>query len=88
MTTFKTGTSEEIATTVRAYLTESFLSEAQAANLGLDDELLTVLDSLHLLRMIVELESQFGVTIDNSELTLENLGTLNRIGSFIHGKLN
>jgi acyl carrier protein len=77
-----------IEESVQTWLTESFLTEPVAGRLGKDDELLRVLDSLQLLRMVLELENQFRITIENGELTLENLGTLNRIGEFVRGKLH
>jgi acyl carrier protein len=50
---------------------------------GDDTDLLTLLDSLQLLRLVSVLEGKFGIKVDNSELAVENLGTLNRIAAFV-----
>lgn len=66
---------------VRAYILEAYLSPDTA--LGDDEDLLHVLNSLQLLRMVMELEQTFGVTIGNADMTPENLGTIDRIATFI-----
>jgi acyl carrier protein len=71
---------------VRTHLVESFL-DGPAASLADDDDLLTVLNSLEVLRMVLDLEGQFSIQIDNSELTAENLGTVRRIAAFVAEKL-
>jgi acyl carrier protein len=73
---------------VRSFLLESFLTERTGDPLGDDDELIAVLDSLQLLRTVIQLEATFGISVGNSELTLDNLGTLRRIGTFVDRKLN
>jgi acyl carrier protein len=75
-----------IEETIRAYLGESFLDEDQAVTLRSDEDLLTVLDSLQILRMLIELESRYSITVDNSELTPENMGTVERLVAFIARK--
>jgi acyl carrier protein len=71
---------------VRAYLIDVLSRTGRRTELTDDDDLLQVLDSLHLLRMVLELESRHGISIDNSELTPENLGTVARIASFVERK--
>jgi acyl carrier protein len=74
---------EEIAERVRTYIVDSFLEEPQAAALQNSDNLLIVLDSLQLLRLVVQLEPWFGVKVDDSELTQENFGSIDRIADFV-----
>ena len=74
---------EEIAERVRTYIVDSFLEEPQAAALQNSDNLLNVLDSLQLLRLVVQLEPWFGVKVDDSELTPENFGSIDRIADFV-----
>jgi acyl carrier protein len=50
--------------------------------------LLTILDSLQLLRLVVQLEPWFGVQVLDSELTPENLGTVDRMAAFVVRKRN
>lgn len=81
-----TLTRKDITEQVHQYILTSFLDPRQDT-LQNDDDLLTVLNSLQLLRMVMELESRYQVSIDNSELAAENLGTIGRIADFIAGKL-
>jgi acyl carrier protein len=84
---------KSIAEKVRHYIQSNFLNHGEAPAggepahpLGHDDDLLTVLDSLQILRMLMDLEAEFGIKVDNSELTPENLGTIERLAAFIAGK--
>jgi acyl carrier protein len=45
-----------------------------------------VLDSLQILRMIIDLETEHAIKVENSELTPENLGTVERLAAFIEKK--
>ena len=74
---------EEIAERVRSYIADSFLEEPQAAALQNGDNLLNVLDSLQLLRLVVQLEPWFGVQVDDRELTPENFGSIDKIADFV-----
>ncbi|MCI0359213.1 MAG: acyl carrier protein [Planctomycetaceae bacterium] len=77
-----------IEATIRDYIQQSFLDGGGAAPgyLRGDEDLLTLLDSLQILRMLMDLEAQFDIKVDNSELTPENLGTIERLAAFIHKK--
>ncbi len=46
-----------------------------------------VLDSLNLVELITFVETQFGVTVTPSEVSIDNLDTVNRIVGFIQRKL-
>lgn len=46
-----------------------------------------VLDSLNLIRLILFLEQQFGVTIDDNEVIPDHFETLNAIERFVSSKL-
>ena len=45
-----------------------------------------ILDSLSLLRLIVYIEEQFGLTIEDSEVIPDNFETLNSMNYFINSK--
>jgi acyl carrier protein len=77
---------EEIETRIRSYIVESFLTETQAQSFRNDEDLLKVLDSLQILRMVVQLESSFGIKIADGELTAENLGSVRNLAAFIARK--
>ena len=76
----------EIQQKIRTYIVTSYLPGEQGENLRNDEDLLLVLNSLQLLRMVMEMESMFGVSIDNDDMTPENLGTVEKMATFIHGK--
>lgn len=75
-----------IAEEIRNYIQESLLVEHELGTIGYHDDLLNVLESLQILRMVIDLESDYSITVDNSELTPENLGTINRLAEFIDRK--
>jgi acyl carrier protein len=79
-------TAQSIADQVRTYLIDSFLDANQATALRNDTDLLGLLDSLQLLRTVVHLEASFGIKVDDSELTAENLGSVQRIAAFLARK--
>jgi acyl carrier protein len=76
----------EIAQRVRAYIVESFLADDDAEQFHDHDDLTTLLDSLQLLRMVVALESSFSIKVQDSELTVENLGSVEKIAAFLARK--
>lgn len=84
--TQQTLSRERIRDDVKEYLANTFLRASRGPALRDDDDLLLVLNSLQLLRMVIELETRFGVTIGNGEVTPENLGTVERIATFIEQK--
>jgi acyl carrier protein len=71
---------------VRTYIRESFQDEELSSDFGNDEDLLTILDSLQLLRMLIDLEGEYGVHVENCELTPENLGTVSQLADFIAKK--
>jgi acyl carrier protein len=73
--------------TVRDYIVERYLTPEDALAFSNDDDLLTLLDSLQILRMLIDLESQFSIRVANSELAPENLGTVSKVAAFIERKL-
>jgi acyl carrier protein len=84
--THKPATAHGICHDLRSYIADTFLPAAERNGLRDDDDLLQVLNSLQLLRMVIEIESRYVIAIDNSELTPENLGTINNIARFVTAK--
>jgi len=76
----------EIEAAVRSFVASSYLSAAQAESFQNDDDLLSLLDSLQILRMIINLESTFSIKVGNSDLTPENLGSVERVAELIARK--
>jgi acyl carrier protein len=77
---------QSIDQTIRRYLESSFLDEDQVVALRDDDDLLTVLDSLQVLRMLMDLETEYSIQVEPSEFTPENLGSIRRLVDFIDRK--
>jgi acyl carrier protein len=75
----------DLEAAVRDYIVKSYLN-GQAASFRNDDDLLMVLDSLQILRMLIDLEGQYSIKVENSELTPDNFGTVERLAAFIARK--
>ena len=71
---------------IRRFIVDSYLGNGQAESLGDDDDLLGVLDSLQVLRMIMHFEQTYRIKVDNRELTPENLGSIEKLSAFIGRK--
>ena len=56
----------DVKDTIRSYLADSFLSEARAAALRDDEDLLALLDSLQVLRTVIHLEGAFGIKFEDA----------------------
>lgn len=72
-----------IRSAVRTRIVTMFLSGSDAESLKDDTDLLYVLDSLQLLRFVMELEAMYEIRISDSDLTLDNLGSVSRMAVFI-----
>lgn len=76
------------ATIERFILDELLLGGNGRTKIDPDEQLVSsqILDSLALLRLILFLEEQFGVTIEDGELIPDNFQTINYIKTFIASK--
>ena len=72
---------------VRGYIVDTFLTGTDADTFRDSDDLLQILDSLPILRMILALESTFSIKVKDNELSRENLGSVERLAAFILRKL-
>jgi acyl carrier protein len=81
-------TLHEITTRLREYIAENFLYMRQGFDFSDTDSLLEngIIDSMGVVELITFMQLEFAVDIDDTEITEENLGTLNAIARFIHGK--
>src|SRR5689334_15848512 len=76
----------EIEDKVRTYILESFLTGTAGETFRNDDDLLALLDSLQVLRMLIAFESLFLIKVQDSELVPENLGSVRQLAAFIARK--
>ncbi len=79
---------EEIKLKVRNFVVDNFLF-GNANGLADDTSFLEagILDSTGVLEVVAFLEQQFGVRVDDDELTPENLDSIASIGAFVSRKL-
>jgi len=75
-------------TAVKAYISENFLMGQSDIELGDDTSFLEMglLDSTGVIELVSFLEEEFGIQVEDDEITPENLDTLNRICSYVEQK--
>jgi acyl carrier protein len=76
----------EIEDKVRDFILNAFLPEGAAATFGNDDDLLKILDSLQILRMVITFEGVFGIKIEDGDLSPENLGSVRKVAALVARK--
>ena len=78
----------EVAARVRAYITENFLYMRPDFSIGDNDSLLGtgIIDSMGVIEVITFVQQEFGITIDDDDITEENLGTLSAIARYVTDK--
>lgn len=76
---------EEVLARLRAFVEENFLYMRPNFELGLDDSLMGngVVDSMGVMEMIQFLEDDFGIVVNDADITEENIGTLNAISNYV-----
>ena len=79
----KTMNIREIEDRVRTFIIDSFLTEAGAEKFRDDSDLLKVLDSLQILRMVIAFEGVFDIKVADSDLLPENLGSVQKVAAFV-----
>ena len=76
----------EIESQVREFIWTSFLAETGTITLENSDDLFQLLDSLQVLRLVVQLETLFGVKVADHELSHANLGSVEKVAAFVSRK--
>ena len=79
---------DSIQSTVKAYILEQFLPDANPDDLTADTRLISggILDSLATVKLVVFLEQQFGIDGDAPEVNNENLETIDLIAKLVRSK--
>lgn len=77
--------SHEIQNRIEQHLLEHFFPNKQRTSISHDESLLSlgILDSFAFLELIGFLEQEFGITIDDAEVTPENFESLNSLAALI-----
>ena len=77
----------DIELEVRTFLTDNFLFGRGEA-LGDDTPLLgNVIDSTGVIELVVFVQERFSVTVEDNEVTTDNLGSLKNVVAFVEQKL-
>lgn len=78
---------ERITTELREFVTENFLFGQDIA-LADDDSFLEqgIIDSTGVLELVTFIESQYQITVDDTELVPDNLDSIERLIRFIQSK--
>lgn len=81
-------TPADVAVEVRAFVEDNFLYLHPDLELGDDDDLLAagVVDSLGFVELVEEVQSRYGVTVSDIEITEENFGSIAAIARFVEHK--
>lgn len=78
----------EVTERVRAYITENFLYMRPDYSIGEEDSLLGkgIIDSMGVIEVITFIQQEFGIIIDDDDITEENLGNLAAISRYVASK--
>lgn len=81
-------TQNQVADRIREYITENFLYMRQDFAFDENDSLLGrgIIDSMGVIELITFIQDEFGIPVDDGDITEENLGTLASIAGFVAGK--
>ncbi len=76
---------DDTTTKIKAFIVDEFMPDTPPEELETDYDLLTggVVDSLGLLKVVAFLESEFDVSVDESELGPESFRTVNAIKEYV-----
>jgi acyl carrier protein len=83
-----TEATTDVRADMRSYLEENFLYMHPNVELKDGDDFLAqgIIDSLGFVELVEELQSRYGLTIDDVEITEENFGSIDAIANFVASK--
>ncbi|MGH2981062.1 MAG: acyl carrier protein [Solirubrobacterales bacterium] len=83
-----TETTTNVKPEMRSFLEENFLYMHPGVELSDDDDFLGlgIIDSLGFVELVEEVQSRYGVQIEDVEITEENFGSLNAIEGYVERK--
>jgi acyl carrier protein len=85
-----TEIARDVRSEIRTYVEENFLYLHPGIELGDGDEFLTlgIVDSLGFVELVEEVQSRYGVTVDDIDITEENFGSIDAIAAYVERKRN
>ena len=83
-----TETKTDVRGDMRSFLEENFLYMHPNVELKDGDDFLAlgIIDSLGFVELVEEVQSRYGLTIDDVEITEENFGSIDAIAQFVASK--
>jgi acyl carrier protein len=83
-----TEATADVRADMRAYLEENFLYMHPNVKLADEDDFLSkgIIDSLGFVELVEEVQSRYGLTIEDVQITEENFGSINAIAQFVASK--
>lgn len=83
-----TETTTDVRVDMRSFLEENFLYMHPGVELKDGDDFLAlgIIDSLGFVELVEEVQSRYGVTIEDVEITEENFGSIDAIAKFVASK--
>ena len=75
----------DVLSRIRAYITDNFLYMRPGFQLADDDALLGrgIIDSIGVMELVTFVQDEFGVTVDDEQITEENFGSAAAIARFV-----
>jgi acyl carrier protein len=85
-----TETTSDVRGDMRAYIEENFLYLHPGVELKDGDDFLTlgIVDSLGFVERVEEVQSRYGVAVEDVEITEENFGSIDAIAGYVERKRN
>jgi acyl carrier protein len=83
-----TDATTEVRTQMRGFIEENFLYLRPDVELSDGDDFLAlgVIDSLGFVELVEEVQSKFGIAIEDVEITEENFGSIDAITGYVERK--
>jgi acyl carrier protein len=83
-----TETTSDVRGEMRGYIEENFLYLHPGVELKDGDDFLTlgIVDSLGFVELVEEVQSRYGVEVQDVEITEENFGSIDAIAGYVEGK--
>ena len=82
------GTAVDVRSDIRGFIEDNFLYLRPDVELGDADDFLRlgIIDSLGFVELVEEVQSRYGVTVEDVEITEENFGSIDAIAAYVERK--
>jgi acyl carrier protein len=83
-----TEVAQDVRADMRAYIDENFLYLHPGIDLKDSDQFLTlgIVDSLGFVELVEEVQTRYGIAVEDVEITEENFGSIDAITGYVEGK--